>query len=123
MNCVNPNSPSAAGCASCVSWMESVSAPGAELQTLTQQADATAERASGSSGRILPRRSRAAYLRGQGDALKLILNGADPNQTARDLRYLVHLSRAQHAMIETLRADLAHWPRCSSKPLRKRRAN
>lgn len=50
---------------------------------------------------------RAAYLRGQGDALKLMLNGGDPNQTARDLRYLAHLSRAQHAMIESLRDDLA----------------
>jgi septal ring factor EnvC (AmiA/AmiB activator) len=50
---------------------------------------------------------KAAYQRGQGDALKLVLNGADPNQTARDLRYLAHLSRAQLAMIEALRADLA----------------
>jgi septal ring factor EnvC (AmiA/AmiB activator) len=36
-----------------------------------------------------------------------MLNGEDPNQNARDLRYLAHLSRAQHAMIETLRADQA----------------
>ena len=78
-----------------------------DLQTLTQQAEAAAARIrqqQASLGRAL----KAAYQRGQGDALKLILNGTDPNQTARDLRYLTHLSRAQHVQIETLRADLAH---------------
>ena len=77
-----------------------------DLQTLTQQADATAARIRQQQGH-LAKALRAAYQRGEGDALKLLLNGADPNQTARDLRYLAHLSRAQHAMIETLRADLA----------------
>lgn len=78
-----------------------------DLQTLTQQAEAAAARIrqqQASLGRAL----KAAYQRGQGDALKLILNGTDPNQTARDLRYLTHLSRAQHVQIETLRADLTH---------------
>ncbi len=77
-----------------------------ELQTLTQQADATTARIRQQQtqlGQVL----KAAYQRGQGDALKLMLNGADPNQTARDLRYLAHLSRAQHVLIEALRADLA----------------
>ena len=77
-----------------------------DLQTLTQQADATAARIRQQQSH-LAKALRAAYQRGEGDALKLLLNGADPNQTARDLRYLAHLSRAQHAMIETLRADLA----------------
>ncbi|HWR76822.1 MAG TPA: peptidoglycan DD-metalloendopeptidase family protein [Thiobacillus sp.] len=76
-----------------------------DLQTLTQQADATAARIREQQVH-LAQAFKAAYQRGQGDALKLILNGADPNQTARDLRYLAHLSRAQHAMIEALRADL-----------------
>jgi len=77
------------------------------LQTLTQQAEAVAARIrqqQASLGQAL----KAAYQRGQGDAFKHILNGADPNQTTRDLRYLAHLSRARHAQIETLRADLAH---------------
>jgi murein hydrolase activator len=78
-----------------------------ELLTLTQQADATAVRIQQQQAH-LARALKGAYLRGQGDALKLILNGADPNQTARDLRYLTYLSRAQHAMIKSLRADLAH---------------
>ncbi|MDP2029255.1 MAG: peptidoglycan DD-metalloendopeptidase family protein [Thiobacillus sp.] len=77
-----------------------------ELQTLTQQADATTARIRQQQAQ-LAQALKAAYQRGQGDALKLMLNGADPNQTARDLRYLAYLSRAQHALIEALRADLA----------------
>lgn len=77
-----------------------------DLQTLSQQADELATRIR-QQQEHLAQALRGAYQRGQGDALKLILNGADPNQTARDLRYLAHLSRAQHALIGTLRADLA----------------
>jgi septal ring factor EnvC (AmiA/AmiB activator) len=76
-----------------------------ELQTLTQQSEATATRIEQQQAH-LAQALKGAYRRGQGDALKLILNGGDPNQTARDLRYLAHLSRAQHAMIDKLRADL-----------------
>jgi septal ring factor EnvC (AmiA/AmiB activator) len=77
-----------------------------ELQTLAQQIDATSERIRQQQAR-LAQALNASYQRGQGDALKLLLNGADPNQTARDLRYLAYLSRAQHELIGTLRADLA----------------
>ncbi len=76
------------------------------LKALTQQADATAARIRRQQTQ-LAQALKAAYVRGQGDALKLILSGADPNQTARDLRYLAWLSRAQQAIIEALRADLA----------------
>ncbi len=77
-----------------------------DLQTLAQQADEFAARIRQQQAH-LAQALRGAYQRGQGDALKLILNGTDPNQAARDLRYLAHLSRAQHALIGTLRADLA----------------
>ena len=77
-----------------------------DLQSLSQQTEATQARIREQQAH-LAQALNAAYQRGQGDALKLILNGADPNQSARDLRYLVRLSRAQNAMIETLRADLA----------------
>jgi septal ring factor EnvC (AmiA/AmiB activator) len=77
-----------------------------ELQALTQQADATTARIQQQQAH-LAQAIRGAYQRGQGDALKLFLNGDNPNQSARDLRYLAHLSRAQHAMIEALRGDLA----------------
>jgi septal ring factor EnvC (AmiA/AmiB activator) len=78
-----------------------------DLQSLTQQAEAASTRIRTQQAH-LAQTLKGAYQRGQGDALKLMLNGADPNQTARDLRYLAHLSHAQQAMIETLRADLAH---------------
>jgi septal ring factor EnvC (AmiA/AmiB activator) len=77
-----------------------------ELQTLTQQADATAARIRQQQA-SLAQALKAAYQRGQGDALKLMLNGADPNQIARDLRYLTYVSRAQHAQIEALRIEQA----------------
>jgi septal ring factor EnvC (AmiA/AmiB activator) len=77
-----------------------------ELQSLTQQAVAAETRVRQQQSN-LAQALRAVYLRGQGDTLKLMLNGEDPNQTARDLRYLSYLSRAQHAMIESLRDDLA----------------
>ncbi len=77
-----------------------------ELQTLAQQSGAIETRIRQQQAH-LAQALRGAYQRGQGDALKLILNGADPNQSTRDLRYLAHLSRAQHALIEGLRADLA----------------
>ena len=76
------------------------------LQSLSLQAEATSARIREQQAH-LAQALKGGYRRGQGDALKLILNGGDPNQSARDLRYLAHLSRAQHAMIETLRADLA----------------
>ena len=77
-----------------------------DLQALTQQTDATTARIHAQQAH-LAQALKAAYQRGQGDALKLMLNGADPNQAARDLRYLAHLSRARHETIEALRADLA----------------
>ncbi|MDO9387858.1 MAG: peptidoglycan DD-metalloendopeptidase family protein [Thiobacillus sp.] len=77
-----------------------------DLQVLTQQTDATTARIRAQQAH-LAQALKAAYQRGQGDALKLMLNGADPNQAARDLRYLAHLSRARHETIEGLRADLA----------------
>ena len=77
-----------------------------DLQSLTQQAEATSARIREQQAH-LAQTLKGAYQRGQGDALKLMLNGADPNQTARDLRYLAKLSHAQQAMIDALRADLA----------------
>ncbi len=55
----------------------------------------------------LVRTLKSGHQRSGNDALKLLLNDADPNQTARDLRYLAALSRAQQAQVAQLRADLA----------------
>ena len=49
---------------------------------------------------------RNIYQHGQGDSLKLLLNGQNPNQTARNLHYLGNLTRSQMALIDSLRADL-----------------
>jgi septal ring factor EnvC (AmiA/AmiB activator) len=77
-----------------------------DVQTLTEQADAVAERIRQQQSH-LAQALKGAHQRGQGGVLKRILDGADPNQTARELRYLAHLSRAQHDMIDALRADQA----------------
>ncbi|MCA1978379.1 MAG: peptidase M23, partial [Thiobacillus sp.] len=75
--------------------------------------DALARQSEDVSARIRRQQDRlaqslkGAYQRGQADALKLLLNGANPNQTARDMRYLAYLSRAQQAQVASLRADLA----------------
>jgi septal ring factor EnvC (AmiA/AmiB activator) len=49
---------------------------------------------------------RQAYMRGGGDALKLMLNGENPSQAARDLHYLSYLSSAQLQLIDELKTDL-----------------
>jgi septal ring factor EnvC (AmiA/AmiB activator) len=87
---------------------------GLEAQQQSTQAtlEQTREQAAALNTRIASQRRklsqllRALYQNGQGDSLKLLLNGQDPNQTARDLRYLGDLSRAQMALIDSLRADL-----------------
>ena len=76
------------------------------LEALSRQIDDVSVRIQAQQAR-LARTLKGAYLRGEGDALKLLLNGADPNQAARDLRYLAWLSRAQRMQVETLRADQA----------------
>jgi septal ring factor EnvC (AmiA/AmiB activator) len=77
-----------------------------DVQALTEQAEAVAARIRQQQAH-LAQALRGAHQRGQGGVLKRILDGADPNQTARELRYLAHLSRAQQDMIEALRADQA----------------
>lgn len=76
------------------------------LDSLTRQIDDVSVRIRNQQ-HTLAQSLKGVYQRGQGDALKLLLNGADPNQSARDMRYLAYLSRAQQAQVESLRADLA----------------
>jgi len=47
------------------------------------------------------------YLRGDNDAMKLLLSGEDPNQLARDYHYLKLLSQAKTEVVEDLRDALA----------------
>jgi septal ring factor EnvC (AmiA/AmiB activator) len=46
------------------------------------------------------------YVGAQPDTFKLLLNREDPNQIARNLYYLAHLSRARAELISGLRANL-----------------
>ena len=47
------------------------------------------------------------YLGGRAEPLKLLLNGQDPNEVARHLRYYGYVSRARAELISELRASLA----------------
>jgi murein hydrolase activator len=71
---------------------------GAETDRLKSQIGAQQEKLSG----LL----RNLYTHGEGDSLKLLLNGQNPNEIARNLHYLGSLSRAQAALIDSLRANL-----------------
>jgi len=77
-----------------------------DLQNVRTQTQATEARIHQQQAR-LNAALKATYQRGQVDALRLLLNGANPNQSARDLHYLASLSRAQRMQVDRLRADLA----------------
>jgi septal ring factor EnvC (AmiA/AmiB activator) len=48
------------------------------------------------------------YVGGEAGPLKLLLNGEDPGQIARDLHYFGFISRARVQLINEMRANLAH---------------
>lgn len=77
-----------------------------DLEALNRQAGSVEARVREQQARLADA-LRAAHRRGEADALRLLLDGSDPNQTARELRYLAHISRAQQAQIEALRSELA----------------
>lgn len=77
-----------------------------DLAALNRQAESVEARVRAQQARLADA-LRAAHRRGEADALRLLLDGNDPNQTARELRYLAHISRAQQGQIEALRSELA----------------
>ncbi len=50
---------------------------------------------------------KQAYMRGGGDAMKLLLNGQNPSQVARDFHYLAYITQSQSRLINDLRSDLS----------------
>ena len=74
-----------------------------ELQKQGQRTSADIEAQQAQLARLLYQQ----YIGAQPDALKLLLNRQDPNQIARELHYLTHLSRAHADLIRGLRANLA----------------
>jgi septal ring factor EnvC (AmiA/AmiB activator) len=59
------------------------------------------------------------YVGGQSDALKLVLNGEDPNEIARQLHYLSYVSRARAELLASLRENLANLDKLSGETRRK----
>ena len=59
------------------------------------------------------------YVAGQSDAIKLILNGEDPNDIARQLHYLSYVSRARADLLASLRENLASLDKLTGEARRK----
>jgi murein hydrolase activator len=90
---------------------------GAErADTRTQLAELDAqgqrlERQTGAQQHQLARVLNRQFVGGDSDALKLLLSGHDPNQSARDKYFLTQLSRAKADLIQQLRAVAAEKKR------------
>ncbi|MDB5761152.1 MAG: peptidase family [Herminiimonas sp.] len=69
-----------------------------EQVELTRSVDARHEQ--------LARLLREQYVSGNEDRIKLLLSGENPNRINRDLQYMGYVSKAQAALIESLRASL-----------------
>ena len=59
------------------------------------------------------------YVGGQSDAIKLVLNGEDPNDIARQLHYLSYVSRARAELLASLRENLDNLDKLTGETRRK----
>lgn len=59
------------------------------------------------------------YVGGQSDAIKLVLNGEDPNEITRQLHYLSYVSRARAELLASLRENLANLENLTGETRRK----
>ena len=59
------------------------------------------------------------YVGGQSDAIKLVLNGEDPNEIARQLHYLSYVSQARAELLASLRENLANLEKLTGETRRK----
>ncbi len=75
------------------------------MKALGQQADEL-EKQLGGLQTQLEKLVYRQYLQGSPDALQLILNGDDPNQTARDLYYLTAIGKARGQMVREIEGTL-----------------
>ena len=75
----------------------------AELQQQSRRVNSEIEAQQAQLARLLYQQ----YIGAQPDALKLVLNGEDSNQMARELHYLTHLARARAELIRGLSSNLA----------------
>ena len=74
-----------------------------DLEAQSQRLD----RQTGTQQNQLARLLNRQFVGGDSDALKLLLSGHDPNQSARDKYFLTQLSRAKADLIQQLRAVAA----------------
>jgi len=58
---------------------------------------------------------REHYVQGGGDALKLMLNGQNPGEVARNIEYYGYIGRARAELIRQHRASLAHLQSLQAK--------
>jgi len=82
----------------------------AELADLDAQSQRL-DRQTGAQQNQLARLLNRQFVGGDSDALKLLLSGHDPNQSARDKYFLTQLSRAKADLIQQLRAVAAEKKR------------
>lgn len=68
---------------------------------------------------VLGRLLYQQYVGGRSDAIKLVLNGEDPNEIARQLHYLSYVSRARAELLATLRENLADLDKLTGETRRK----
>ena len=91
---------------------------GSELGRLQKQAadlEGRIEQEREALGRLVYRQ----YVAGQPESIRIILNGQDPNETARQLRYLGYISRARAGLIASLRQNLDNLNRLTESARRK----
>ncbi len=77
-----------------------------ELATLNVDTQATRTELADQQRR-LAELLRERYMQGEGDAIKLMLNGQDPGEVARNLEYYGYIGRARAELIGRHRATLA----------------
>ena len=82
----------------------------AQLSDLDAQSQRL-DRQAGAQQNQLARLLNRQFVGGDSDALKLLLSGQDPNQSARDKYFLTQLSRAKADLIQQLRAVAAEKKR------------
>ena len=86
----------------------------AELKAALADLDAQSQRLdrqTGAQQNQLARLLNRQFVGGDSDALKLLLSGRDPNQSARDKYFLTQLSRAKADLIQQLRTVAAEKKR------------
>lgn len=90
-----------------------------ELQQLDDQSAQIGKDMEGQQA-LLGKLMYQQYVGGQHEYLRLLFNGRDPNQIARDLRYYEYIARDRAAWLDKLRANLAQLANVTERTRDKR---